>query len=80
MARKILLTVALIVTACNLTIGIAYAAVCQSSGGARACGTSCATLSDGSCGCQGTCTKEERDWVAGVKSAEAAEIEEGGVN
>ncbi len=77
MARKIILAVALIVTACNLTVGIAYAAVCQSSGGARACGTSCATLSDGSCGCQGTCTKEERDWVSGVKAA--AEIEEGGV-
>ena len=78
MARKILLAVALIVTAFNLTVGIAYSAVCISSSGARACGQSCATLSDGSCGCQGTCTKEERDWVAGAKG-EAAEIEEGGV-
>ena len=78
MARKTLLAVVLFVTVCNLTVGIAYSAVCQSRGGARACGTSCTTLSDGSCGCQGTCTKEERDWVSGVKAAEA-EIEESGV-
>ena len=78
MARKIVLAVVLLVTACNLTIGIAYSAVCQSRSGARACGTSCATLSDGSCGCQGSCTKEETDWVAGVKLADA-EIAESGV-
>lgn len=78
MARKILLAVVLIVTACNLTVGIAYSAVCISSGGARACGQSCTTLSDGSCGCRGTCTKEERDWVAGDKGT-VAEVEEGGV-
>lgn len=78
MARKILLAVALIVTACNLTVGIGYSAVCISSGGARACGQSCATLSDGSCGCQGSCTKEEREWVGGAKGTEA-ELEESGV-
>jgi hypothetical protein len=74
MARKILLAVALIVTACHLTV--AYSAVCISSGGARACGEQCTTLSDGSCGCQGSCTKEERDWVGGGKGT-AAEIEVG---
>ena len=79
MTRKIILAVALIVTACNLTVGIAYSAVCISSGGARACGEQCTTLSDGSCGCRGTCTKEERDWVGGAKGDEA-EIEEGGVS
>lgn len=78
MTRRRLLAVASIVTACNLTVGIAYSAVCISSGGARACGEQCTTLSDGSCGCRGTCTKEERDWVAGGKGA-AAEIEEGDV-
>ena len=78
MAQKTFLAVALIVTVCNLTAGIAYSAVCQSSGGARACGQSCATLSDGSCGCQGSCTKEEREWVAGGKGA-VAELEEGSV-
>jgi hypothetical protein len=76
MARKILLTVALIVTACNLTVGIAYSAVCQSSGGARACGKECATQSDGSCGCTGECTKEERDWVAAAgKKDDEEELE-----
>jgi hypothetical protein len=76
MARKILLAVALIVTACNLTV--AYSAMCISSGGARACGEQCTTLSDGSCGCRGSCTTEERDWVGGAKGTEA-ELEEGGV-
>lgn len=79
MARKIVLVVALLVTACNLTAGIAYSAVCQSSGGARACGEQCTTLPGGSCGCVGSCTKEEREWVAGAKGEEA-EIAEGGVN
>ena len=78
MRRKILLAAALLVSAFNLTVGIAYSAVCISSGGARACGQACTTLSDGSCGCQGSCTKEERDWVAGGKGT-AAEIEESGV-
>lgn len=77
MARKILLAVALIVTVCHLTVG-AYSAVCISSGGARACGEQCTTLSDGSCGCRGSCTKEEREWVGGAKGT-AAELEEGGV-
>lgn len=77
MSRRILLAIALIITTCNLSIGIAYSAVCISSGGARACGQGCTTLSDGSCGCQGTCTKEERDWVSGAKGA--AELEEAGV-
>ncbi len=77
MTRKIFLTIALIVTACNLTLGVAYAAVCQSSGGARACGASCTTLSGGACACQGACSADERNWVAGTKAAEAAEIEEG---
>ena len=77
MVRKIVLTVALIVTACNLTVGIAYSAVCQSKGGARACGTDCATLSDGSCGCEGTCTKDEKDWVAaGGKGGDEEVLEE----
>ncbi len=77
MSRRILLAVALTITTFNFAIGIAYSAVCISSGGARACGTACTTLSDGSCGCQGTCTKDERDWVAGSKVA--AELEEAGV-
>lgn len=65
--KKLLLSSAIALTACNVTIGIGYAAVCQSSSGARACGSKCAALADGSCGCQGECTAEERAWVAAGK-------------
>jgi hypothetical protein len=67
MKKKLLLSLAIVLTACNLTIGIGYAAVCQSTGGARACGTSCAVMPDGGCLCQGTCTADELAWVAGAK-------------
>ena len=73
--RKILLGVAIAVTACNLTIGLGYAAVCQSSTGARACGTKCGALSDGSCGCQGECTAEERNWVGAAKGGDEELLE-----
>ena len=72
--KKILLSLAIAVTACNLTIGLGYAAVCQSSTGARSCGTKCAALSDGSCGCQGECSAEERNWVAGAKGGDDEEL------
>ena len=72
--KKILLGLAIALTACNLTIGIGYAAVCQSSGGARACGTECAALADGSCGCKGTCTSDERAWVAAAKGGGDEEL------
>ena len=72
--KKILLSLAIVLTACNLTIGIGYAAVCQSSTGARACGTKCGALADGSCGCQGECTAEERDWVAAAKGGGDEEL------
>ncbi len=62
--KKVLLSLAIAITACNLTLGIGYAAVCQSTKGARACGTTCATNPDGTCTCTGECTAEERDWVA----------------
>jgi len=65
--RKILLTL-LVFSAANLTISITYAALCQGKGGARACGEKCVTASDGQCGCTGSCTKEEYDWVAGAKA------------
>ena len=68
--KKILLALAITVTACNLTIGIGYAAVCQSTKGARACGTTCVTNPDGTCACQGGCTAEERNWVGGSKGDE----------
>jgi hypothetical protein len=68
--KKIWLSLAIAVTACNLTIGIGYAAVCQSSKGARACGTTCATNPDGTCACTGGCSTEERNWVGGSKGDE----------
>lgn len=76
---KLLLTTALFVTAANLAIGVSYAAVCQSSKGARSCGTTCIADASGGCQCTGQCTKEERDWVGGG-GGEEAEIEEGGVS
>jgi len=62
--KKILLSLAIAVTACNLTIAVGYAAVCQSIKGARACGTTCVTNPDGTCACTGACSAEEREWVA----------------
>lgn len=75
---KLVLIIALFVTAVNLTIGVTYAAVCQSSKGARACGTTCVATAAGGCECTGTCTKEERDWVTGG-GGHVDEIEESGV-
>lgn len=76
--NKLLLTIALFITAANLTIGVTYAATCQSSKGARACGTTCVATAAGACECTGACTAAERRWVAGAGTV--AEIEEGGVN
>lgn len=68
--KKIFLSLAIAITACNLTIGIGYAAVCQSSKGARACGATCGTNPDGTCACTGACSAEERNWVGGSKGEE----------
>jgi len=72
--KKILLSLAIAITACNLTIGIGYAAVCQSNKGARACGTACISYSDGTCGCTGSCTADELTWVAGAKGGGEDEL------
>ncbi len=74
---KIVLTIALIITAANLTVGVAYAAVCQSSKGARACGSTCVATSGGACECSGACTADERNWVGGP--SQIAELEESNV-
>ena len=74
--RKILLGVAIAVTACNLTIGLGYAAVCQSTKGSRACGTTCVAKADGTCACEGVCTAEERDWVGSGKGDEEEMLEQ----
>jgi hypothetical protein len=75
---KLLLTIALFVTAANLGIGVSYAATCQGTKGGRACGTTCVATAQGGCECSGQCTKEERDWVGGG-GGQVAEIEESGV-
>ena len=73
--KKLLLGLAIAVTACNLTIGIGYAAVCQSTKGARACGTKCTANADGTCTCEGTCTADERDWVGAGKGGDEELLE-----
>ncbi len=64
--RKTILVIALAVTAFNLSLGVVYAAVCESSKGAKACGTTCTAGADGSCSCTGSCTADERKWVDGT--------------
>ena len=64
--RKIVLALALTATLGNLALGVAYAAVCESSGGARACGTHCLADSTGHCACSGSCTSGELSWVDGA--------------
>ena len=73
--RKLVLTIAAF-TVANLTIGMSYAAICQSSKGARFCGTTCVATAAGACECSGQCTKDERDWIGG---GQIAEVEETGV-
>jgi len=68
--KKTFLTLLLLFTAGNLTISTTYAALCLGGNGSRACGQTCTTLSDGSCGCTGTCTQQELDWVGGGKGGE----------
>lgn len=64
--KKVLLALGVLITVCNLTLGIAYPAVCQDRKGARACGTSCSAYPDGTCVCQGNCTADEMKWVGGA--------------
>ena len=79
MRRKIFIVLALVLSAGNLAVGLTYAATCRSSSGARACGEICSSTTTGNCACSGSCTKEERDWVAGG-GGQFAEIEETNIN
>lgn len=75
--KKMILGLAILLTASNLAAGVVYAAVCESSTGARACGTGCSVLASGNCGCTGSCSAAELDWVAGgSKKEQAAAMEE----
>lgn len=71
--KKILLGVAILLTAANLA-GVAYAAVCETAGGARQCGAHCTNASGGRCVCEGACSADEMKWVGG--GGGAAEMEE----
>lgn len=76
--KKTILTLALLITGSNLALGVVYAATCTGRGGSRLCGKTCSKASDGTCICEGSCTKAEMDWVAG--RGQLAEIEESPVN
>lgn len=72
--RKLILVLLISVTAGNL-VGAAYAAVCESRGGSRACGTKCVVLPEGACQCEGSCSGGELKWVDGGGGG-GAEMEE----
>jgi hypothetical protein len=74
--KKIILTLALLITASNLALGVVYAATCTGAGGSRLCGSVCAKVASGQCVCDGTCTKAEMDWVANGGSGGDEELEE----
>jgi hypothetical protein len=74
--KKLFLTLFLMFSVANVTISIAYAAMCQGPGGARACGQTCSSQSNGECACTGECSKEERDWVGAAKGGDEELLEE----
>lgn len=71
--KRIVLSVALWLTAVNLAIGIGYAATCEGKSGGRVCGSICQKLPNGECGCEGSCTSAEMKWVAGEAEVIAEE-------
>lgn len=64
--KKLILAIALLVTASNLAVGVVYAAVCSGSNGGRACGQECTGRADGGCSCTGSCSADELKWVDGA--------------
>lgn len=73
--KKVILGLAILLTASNLAVGVAYAAACMGTNGTRNCGPTCATAPDGSCGCEGSCSAEERAWVNAGSKDKVAELE-----
>lgn len=71
--KRFLFALVLLLTICNVTLSVAYSAVCEGAGGARACGEKCA-VSSGECICQGTCTGDEMKWVEGAKEGGDEEL------
>lgn len=72
--KKVLFTLGVLITACNLTIGAAYAALCLGSNGERACGSTCTTNSNGTCTCTGGCSADEIKWVGGAGKGDDEEL------
>lgn len=72
MLKKTLLGLAFALTVANLAAGAAYAAICQSTGGARVCGLACVTQPGGTCLCEGSCSADELKWVEGAGGKVAA--------
>lgn len=72
--KRMLLGLALLVTAGNLAIGVVYAAACETSGGVRKCGAECESTANGGCSCTGQCSAEEKKWVSGGSFAEMEEL------
>jgi hypothetical protein len=70
MVKRMLLVLALACTLGNITAGVVHSAICQSTGGSRACGTACETHPSGGCLCTGGCTAAELAWVDGAKKDE----------
>ena len=60
--KRVILGLAILVTASNLAVGVAYAAACLGTNG-RNCGSKCVSMPDGSCECTGGCSSSESAWV-----------------
>ena len=63
--KKLILSLAVLVTTLNMAAGAAYAAACMGTSGGRHCGEICTTLPGGDCACRGSCTSAEPQWVGG---------------
>jgi hypothetical protein len=75
--KRMLLGIAILVTAVNLAVGVAYAAACETTSGVKKCGETCSSTSSGGCSCTGQCSAEEKRWVSGGAGPIAeAEMEE----
>jgi hypothetical protein len=75
--KKLILGLAVLLTASNLAVGIAYAAACEGTDGVRHCGGTCTTLPGGSCACgNGGCTTTEQQWVNAGGKGSVAELME----
>ncbi len=78
--KRVILGLAILVTASNLAVGVAYAAACMGTNGGRHCGSTCVTMSNGGCECQGSCSSSEQQWVNAGSKEKLAEMAMYGVD